>query len=239
MPVVHLVRHGQASFDRATDADGPAYDVLSETGWRQAALVGTALAARCPKPTVLVSGTLRRQSDTAVIAARTAGWDATARHDPRWNEYDHLGVLRRHGPDGAVPDSADTFQAALDAALRAWIDADATTTDDATDTGDATPAAGATIGETWSGFTARVRSGLTDLLDDLGSGDTAVVFTSVGVVAAVGAALLGLGTDGYVALNRVQVNASVTTVVHGRSGTSLLTFNDHAHLLGAAARTYR
>ena len=44
-----------------------------------------------------------------------------------------------------------------------------------------------------------------------------------------------------VALNRVVVNASVTTLVVGGSGTSLLTFNDHAHFTGDGRRllTYR
>ncbi|MFE6461840.1 hypothetical protein ACFVP0_30845 [Streptomyces cinereoruber] len=44
-----------------------------------------------------------------------------------------------------------------------------------------------------------------------------------------------------VALNRVVVNASVTTLVVGGSGTTLLTFNGHAHFVGDRRRmvTYR
>ncbi|MFF0201394.1 hypothetical protein [Streptomyces sp. NPDC005017] len=38
--------------------------------------------------------------------------------------------------------------------------------------------------------------------------------------------------EGVVALNRVAVNASVTTFVAGASGTTLLTFNEHAHFAG-------
>ncbi|MYS46652.1 histidine phosphatase family protein, partial [Streptomyces sp. SID5998] len=38
--------------------------------------------------------------------------------------------------------------------------------------------------------------------------------------------------EGVVALNRVTVNASVTTLVAGGSGTRLLTFNEHAHFAG-------
>ncbi|MFE5894975.1 hypothetical protein [Streptomyces sp. NPDC056468] len=43
------------------------------------------------------------------------------------------------------------------------------------------------------------------------------------------------------ALNRETVNASVTTLVVGASGTTLLTFNEHAHFAGDRRRmlTYR
>ena len=42
------------------------------------------------------------------------------------------------------------------------------------------------------------------------------------------------------ALNRVTVNTGITKVVRGRSGTSLLSFNEHAHLTGVSGMlTYR
>ncbi len=44
--------------------------------------------------------------------------------------------------------------------------------------------------------------------------------------------LLGVPPAGIVALNRVTVNAAVTTLTVGRSGISPLTFNDHAHFTG-------
>jgi putative intracellular protease/amidase len=67
------------------------------------------------------------------------------------------------------------------------------------------------------------------------------VVTSGGVLAAVCGGLLGASTDGLVRLNRVTVNAAITTLVVGRSGTQLLTFNDHAHFTGENRRllTYR
>ena len=46
--------------------------------------------------------------------------------------------------------------------------------------------------------------------------------------------LLGLEARGVIALNRVSVNASITTVLAGSRGLSLLTFNDHAHFIGQA-----
>ena len=42
----------------------------------------------------------------------------------------------------------------------------------------------------------------------------------------------GVGPEGWMQLNRVIANASVTKIVSGRSGLSLVTFNDHSHFEG-------
>jgi broad specificity phosphatase PhoE len=135
--------------------------------------------------------------------------------DRRWDEYDHLGVLTGHRPDA----DARTVQQALDAALGAWVDA--------------------TEGyaETWPAFRDRVRAAL-EALDPAG---TTVVVSSAGPISAVAAALLGAPARGWLALNRVMVNTGITTLAVGRSGVSLVSFNDHAHLAGDGRRllTYR
>jgi broad specificity phosphatase PhoE len=72
------------------------------------------------------------------------------------------------------------------------------------------------------------------------AGDTVVV-TSAGPISTVTAHLLGVPPEGWLALNRVMVNTSITTVVLGGSGASLVSFNDHAHVAGDRRRllTYR
>ncbi|MEU3660325.1 histidine phosphatase family protein [Streptomyces sp. NPDC032940] len=67
MPLICLVRHGQAS---ATAED---YDVLSDLGRTQAAVVGRELARRGLRDPLLVSGTLNGQRDTAVSSRRRPG----------------------------------------------------------------------------------------------------------------------------------------------------------------------
>ena len=210
MPVVLLVRHGQASFG----ADD--YDVLSETGLRQSEVVGGELTRRGLRSPVVVSGGLRRQQDTA----RTALPGRALRVDRRWDEYDHLGLLERYPSDGPADGSSRSMQVRLDAALTSWVD---------------DPDGG------WDDFSGGAGQALHDLLADLGSGRDAVVFTSGGVVAAVCAALLGLGASGVVALNRVAVNGGITKLVAGRGGVSLVAYNDHAHFEGDAREllTYR
>jgi broad specificity phosphatase PhoE len=125
--------------------------------------------------------------------------------DARWDEYDHLGVLTGHRHDV----DPRTVQEALDAALTTWV--------------------GATEGyrETWPGFRRRVREAL-DALDPAG---TTVVVTSAGPISAIAAALLDATPRGWLALNRVMVNTGITTLAVGRRGVSLVSFNDHAHLL--------
>ncbi len=214
MPVVYLVRHGQVSFG-AQD-----YDALSGLGFEQSALVGAELARRQPRDPVVVSGSLRRQRDTAQIVASALG--APARCDPRWDEYDHLELIRRY-VDPAPATDADSrgVQALLDRALEAWVDD--------TDAGG------------WAQFRDTATAALGELVAGLGSGRDAVVVTSGGVLAAVCAALLSVPPAGVVALNRVAVNAAVTTLIAGSTGVSLLSFNDHAHFAGERRQllTYR
>ena len=223
MPAVVLVRHAQGSFG-AED-----YDVLSEQGERQVAALHEALERRGLGGARLVSGSLRRQVDSAKPWT-DAG--AELEIDERWNEYDSADVLGNHGDPsvslerrgpGEPPLSSRDFQAVLDGALYAWI------------------AAGEDGGaaETWPAFRARVRAGLEELTGSLASGETALVFTSGGVIGAVCAATLGLPDDALVAFNRVSVNGSFTKLVSGRSGTSLVSFNEHAHLEPDGLLTYR
>jgi broad specificity phosphatase PhoE len=213
MAVVYLVRHGQASFGAAD------YDVLSELGHRQSAVLGAELRRRGVQPDTVLSGSMRRQLSTAQETLAAAGITAETRVDERWNEYDHVEVLRHHAGAGSSP------QAILDTALRGWVAA-----------GENSPCA-----ETWPKFAARVREALTELLGGLGRGRAAVVFTSGGVIGMIAAELLGAGSDGFRALNRVTVNAAITKIVYGRGGASLVSFNDHAHFEGdhADLLTYR
>ncbi|MFI7585683.1 histidine phosphatase family protein [Spongisporangium articulatum] len=213
MPALLLVRHGQASFGSAN------YDVLSENGHRQAALVGAALRDRV-NPEVVVAGSLQRQQKTAAELVSAAGFEVRSVRHGGWDEYDHAELLRgaagrfgalKTGVAAAMGNSAGV-QAALDAALRAWSTSD----------------------ERWSkGLSFKeFQQGALDALDEALAGDPALVVTSGGVIAAIAAHLLGAGPETFVALNRVSVNTGITTVVRGRSGTSLLTFNEHAHLAG-------
>jgi broad specificity phosphatase PhoE len=224
MPALLLVRHAQASYG------GADYDVLSERGHEQVAAVKAALDARGVRPAALVSGSLRRQRDTAAAFATDA---AAVAIDPRWNEYDAADLLSHHSDSGlrlerpeddpAPRPSSKDFQGVLDRAMLDWIAAGADG-----------PAA-----ETWPAFRDRTRGALADALRGLGRGETGLAFTSGGVIAAVCALVLGVPDEAFVALNRTSVNASVTKVISGGRGASLVSFNEHAHLEAPGLVTYR
>jgi broad specificity phosphatase PhoE len=212
LPTVLLVRHGQASYG------GPAYDVLSARGHAQAERLAADLTRRGFAAERVVSGRPARQRDTAAALGEFAV-------DPRWDEYDADDILAHHSGSGARlerPGGAALtpreFQDVLEAALLAWVAA-----------GDASACA-----ESWPAFAARVAAGL-----EAAAERTTLVCTSGGAIAAACVGLLGIAPEAFVTLNRVTVNTGVTKIVRGRSGTSLVSFNEHAHLEADALVTYR
>jgi broad specificity phosphatase PhoE len=218
VPSILIVRHGQASFG------GADYDVLSDQGHAQVDALRRDLERRGLQPRVVVSGTLARQRDTAAPLAGALG--APLEIDARWNEYATDDVLTHHSstpvredrpPGTTAPEiSSRQFQELLEEALLAWIGA-----------GAHGPAA-----EPWPAFAARVAAALADAGRTLQSGETAIVATSGGVLAAVCVALLAVPAERFVVFNRVTVNAGVTRVASGRSGMTLISFNEQGHLEG-------
>ena len=216
-----LVRHGQASWDSDD------YDVLSSTGWEQSRLLGKALAARGIKPDVAVMGAMRRHRETAEACLGELGSTLTPEVDEGWDEFDHVSMLSSlPAPfEGRAPSKAE-FQEWFEAATDRWTGGEY---DDEYD-------------ESFGDFTARVETGLRRVLEkDAG---TVIVFTSGGPVAWAAASLLAdepeVAGRLWRRLNPVCVNSGVTRLVTGRRGTTLVTFNGHAHLDGVPDMlTYR
>lgn len=228
MSVVLLVRHGQASWGAAD------YDVLSETGERQSRILGQALASRGVVPDVVVRGEMRRHRQTAEAATSAAGWAAEIVEDGGWNEFDHRQMLELHPAafgEGEEMTRAQ-FQRWFEEATLRW------TSGDHADEYD----------ESFADFGTRVDGALRRTVEGLEPKQTAVVFTSGGPISWVAASLLDGPSAGsgqaaaiWAQLNPVTINASVTKVVVGRRGSTLVGFNDHAHLEAAepALITYR
>jgi broad specificity phosphatase PhoE len=226
VPTVLLIRHAQASFGSAD------YDVLSPTGIEQTQLLVEAIAKRDLNLTRIGAGTARRQCDTAAPLASARGLAIAV--DARWNEYETEEVLVHHGQEAVSLDGTGAageeitsreFQAVLDGALNAWV----------------ASAGGTTADQSWPDFLGSRTSALADFAAGLSSGETGLVVTSGGVIAALGSDLLGGHPDLFARLNRVLVNTGITKLAIGRAGTSLITFNEHAHLDdgGGALLTYR
>ena len=225
MGIVLLVRHGQASFG-AED-----YDVLSNDGVSQGLTLGRALARTEAEPTLVLSGSLRRQRETAEGIVKSAGWTVPLETDPRWDEFDHLAVIDAY-PDLGELAGLDRrqFQELFEKATGRWVSANHDED----------------YAETYAAFTTRVRDALGAACRQAGSGSTVVVVSSGGVIAAATAMLLApewagerrRGSGSWQRLNAVMVNTSVTRVVVGSTGARLLTFNEHGHLSSGDV-TYR
>ena len=211
MGVLLLLRHGQGSMGTSD------YDQLSELGHRLARADLSVSQVWC--------GGLARQRETArAVLAELGRPPGDLRTDIRLDEYDPLEIL---GADTAgdpfaaatTLESRRALQVTLDEALARWIEG-----------GDGYP-------EPHGAFTARVDASVTDLAAVPG---TTLAVTSAGVIAVACARLTGLTAGRWPALARVVVNASITKLITGSTGTHLMTFNDHAHLEGDRSLiTYR
>jgi broad specificity phosphatase PhoE len=217
--VLLLVRHGQGSMGTAD------YDQLSELGHRQARAAGARLARTDLSVSQVWCGGLARQQETArVVLAELGRPLSDLQTDVRLDEYDPVGVLGGNiasDPFAAAttPASRRALQTTLDEALDRWI------------------RGGPGYPEPHGAFTGRVEAGVASLAVLPG---TTLAVTSAGVIAVACAQLTGLPADRWPALARVVVNASITKLITGQTGTHLLTFNDHAHLEGDRSLiTYR
>lgn len=238
MSVVLLVRHGQASFGLGN------YDRLSDHGRAQVQRLGEVLSSRGVEIDRIVSGDLTRQRDTAGILANVVGGGRPVAIDRGWNEYEYLPLITRVKPLYRkhwlmVADLARTanpgqrLQEILDRALAEWVDAE-----DEPQSTDRPETRGDLPMETFAAYSARIKDSLDAVSQTAG---TSLVVSSAGSITAAIAPLIGVPPQAWPALHRVMVNTSVTKVVRGQRGTSLISFNDHGHLEGVPGLqiTYR
>jgi broad specificity phosphatase PhoE len=222
MPLLVIVRHGQASFGSAD------YDVLSPVGRQQALQTAGALRGAGVEAAHILTGSLRRQQHTAAALGDAFGLSPTI--DERWNEYDADSVLAHHSdsdqrlehPQGPaeIPSSPREFQQLLEPALEAWITA-----------GEDTPSS-----ESWPAFNCRIGAALQEA--GTAHSGTTVIVTSGGVIGALTVALIGVDPISFPRLNRVTINCGITRVIIGSAGTTLVSFNEQGHLT-TGMRTYR
>ncbi|GAB2681672.1 histidine phosphatase family protein [Kribbella swartbergensis] len=222
MPTVYLIRHAQASFGKSD------YDRLSPNGEQQAALLGKALAGRGVSPDLVVCGSMRRHAQTAALALP----DAAADVDKGFDEFDHDEVIVAHKPAYRrravmLADLARTghpgraFQQMFTAATERWT------------------LGGDQYTESFADFCDRSEAAVRRTAERLGKGETAVVVTSGGPIAAVVSRLVSGGDGLWLKLNPVTVNTAITKIVSGRSGLTMVSYNEHGHLDGTQLLSYR
>jgi broad specificity phosphatase PhoE len=233
MAVIHLIRHGQASFGKKD------YDELSELGRRQSVALGAHLDLHRTRLDALLSGSLRRHRDTAAEMLEVLGKRAPpAGVDAAFDEYDHVAVIRAYLPlfmervgeprgleRTRVLTDPKLFEFAFRFMLKAWMD---------------NLPHGQESLEDWRDFCRRVAQGLNDALEAHGPKAHIGIVTSGGAIAAVLRAVLGLSNKRTLSMNWSIYNASVTQLYYGRStrheDALLLGFNNVAHLEFAGGR---
>ncbi|MCV2867604.1 histidine phosphatase family protein [Defluviimonas sp. WL0002] len=216
MTELTLIRHGQAISGATTEAD---YDRLSNLGHQQARWLGEHLQTLGGFDRV-VSGTMRRQRETAVGLNLDA---RPHREDPRLNELDYFTLSQvLEARDGIpFPTGPMSFAAHVPQVLQLWRE------------GHAGP-----DHETYDHFRDRVFGALTDAARD---GPGAVLVTSTGVIATLCALALGLEAEMKARMFLRIMNTSVHRFVFDGDVLHLAQFGATPHLdvpERRAARTY-
>jgi broad specificity phosphatase PhoE len=235
---VYFIRHAQAG-----TRDN--YDVLSDLGREQARLLGEHLVEHRVELGAIISGDMRRQRETAQIAAEAlsqAGLaPAEVTVDSRWNEFSLISVYRAISARMIEqdPEFARDFKE-MQEAIRCEPHA----------TGGATGRCDAAVirawmenryaeyqGESWADFKARIRASA-GALDEIDSGRALAVFTSATPVAIQTALALDLPDEGLLKVLGVIYNSSITVLRRRNGDSRLLSFNSTPHL-APTLRTFR
>jgi broad specificity phosphatase PhoE len=220
MTNIILVRHGQASFGSQN------YDQLSELGARQSRLLGEHWARLQWSFDAVYAGDMSRQQDTArhvLVGLQQPAMPVQVLH---WfNEYEFEAIMRAYLPQiaqekpalglqhGGLYKNPKLFQAAFELAIAKWLSEH--------------PHAHAPF-ESWRDFCGRCVAGLDEIA--AAGHERVVVFTSGGVIAVALRMALGLSDATTFRQNWRIYNGSVHTFRKGRSGLTLLGFNNIAHL---------
>ncbi len=198
-----VIRHGQASFG----ADN--YDELSDLGRRQSAAVGAHLRDIGWVPDRLISGTLKRQIDTA----RAMGFDDPPETHAGFNEYDFHNLLharfRGDVPDVVLGDRKTHFRTLRDTVFDWQADRIENPS------------------ETWGQFTARVQDATQFATQD--GPKRVLVVSSGGVIGQLTAATLGAPAAMMMELNLQVKNSSMHRFVFSRGRMMLTEFNATPH----------
>jgi len=233
MTTLLFARHGQASFGQRN------YDQLSELGAKQAACLGSQYAKAQRKIDAIVTGSLSRQQDSAThfLSAYQAGYPDAAQLQPTliegFNEFNHTDVFVKYNPEfstevglltaiASAPVPKVRLAELFNEAMLRWHSGDHDEE----------------YLESWPQFNQRVQQALQHVVEltQHKQANTALIFTSGGVIAAITAHLLGQSSATAYSINRSLINTGVTSVVvkSTPSDTSpklrLLSLNEHSHL---------
>ncbi len=225
MGTIILVRHGQASFG------GSNYDQLSPLGFDQARVVGEHLKTRLGPIDAVAMGSMRRHRETQETCMAAMGWTGPIVEDAGFNEYAFEAIITAHTPRYAEPgvmkaelaassNHQKAFQELFESAIARWTGGEFDHE----------------YPEPWPDFHSRCGGALDRLVQHLGHGKTALVFTSGGYIGVTVQRLLGLSKEQAFSFNWHIANGSIHKLRYGGKGLSLQSFNEHGHLETTAGK---
>ncbi len=231
MSSVYLIRHGQGG-------SRDDYDRLSETGRRQAALLGRYFRAAGIRFKAAWAGSMRRQQETAELVLGEMEDPPAAGIDPRWNEFSLEGLWKSLGPrllqsDGEFAadyerlhvknPNVDRVMTTCDIRLiRTWVHG----------------CENVDRVESWPDFRARVEAPRVEL-ERYGPGEAVAVFTSATPTSIWCGAALSLDDARIFRIAGVIYNTSFTTFRLRPEELTLFSLNNTPHLADPALRTFR
>jgi broad specificity phosphatase PhoE len=209
--MLHLVRHGQASFGAAD------YDQLSPLGQQQCQRLGAFWRARGQRFDAVFSGTLKRHAQS--LAALAEGWGGAlpaVNIRPGLDEYDSAALIRAIHPEPlAAPRDAEGVKQhfrLLRQGLLAWM------------RGDSAPQGMRSHAE----FSAGVLATL-DEVRALGGGEV-LILSSGGPISCALAQVLQAPAESAIELNLRLRNSALSELVFNAQRLSLHSFNGLPHL---------
>lgn len=210
MGTLYLVRHGQASFG----ADD--YDQLSALGQRQSERLGQHWRERGLRFDAVLSGTLRRHSQTWAGIAQGAGYAQELQTLEGLNEYDSEAVIAAIHPQPLPrPDTPELYRRhfrLLRDGLRQWMN------------GTTAPRDMPSYGDFLAGVIAAL-----DHVRGNYEGNVLIVSSGGPISTAVGH-VLGASAEATIELNMRIRNSAVTEFAYNPKRHSLLSYNTLPHL---------
>jgi len=219
-----LVRHGQASFGKAS------YDKLSDKGVEQVKILARHWHDMGEQFDHVYCGTLLRQKETAnELLSLVKGAPPASIETPAFNEYNGDPLMRVYLRDHAADDGFDTpfswpitdellFQTLFEAACAKWI------------RGELMPGSEDANFEYWENFQHRVYTAIDEIMVRHNSGSRVLISTSGGVIAMVLQRVLQFPDQAVISTNWMVRNSSVSRVIYGQGKVSLTQFNSLPHL---------
>jgi broad specificity phosphatase PhoE len=217
-----LVRHGQASFGRAS------YDKLSDKGIEQTKILSRHWLATGERFDHAYSGTLLRQRETvAELLTQVDGEPSAATELPALNEYNGDPLMRIYLRDHHADSEEEIewpindpkkFQLLFEKATAKWIVGELVPNDTDKDF------------EHFHAFQQRVHSVIDEIMNLHQRGSKILISTSGGVIAMALQRVLQFPNEHVITTNWMVHNSAVTRIRYGQGRLSLSQFNNLAHL---------